>query len=304
MNILKNFLLFAIFLFGIIWLFNFLKLHQLQERYEKALQEHERLLEIDSLNQCTIDSLQIHLDFLRQTIDSLPIGAPLDTILIQDDFGTRKHPIFGNYQMHSGLDMIDTYHDTIYSTASGIVEQSCRNFGYGNCIQIKHAYGFKTKYGHLYKMFVKKGDNIIKGQPIGLMGATGDVTGQHLHYEILHNSNPIDPEPFVRVNATMYHPVEAQCDDNPLITADGSLIDPYNVSDWNWIAVSQDMLVRNGGILNYGDSVLIKGTEHKDGIYYIHDCMNKRAKYKIDFLENIGTPQYRYNNIELYVLGN
>jgi len=138
------------------------------------------------------------------------------------------------------------------------------------------------------------------------MGATGDVTGQHLHYEITHDGKTIDPLPYINcspisVKATMYHPVKAQCDDNPLETADGSIIDPYNVSSWNWIAVSQDMLKKNGGIFNYGDKVYISGT-HKDGLYTIHDCMNRRKTSQIDFLENIGTKQYRYNNIELYAI--
>ena len=117
--------------------------------------------------------------------------------------------------------------------------------------------------------------------------------------KILHKVDSL-PIP-INVRATMYHPVEAQCDDSPLITADGSIIDPYNVSSWNWIAISQDMLIKNGGIFNYGDQVYIKGT-HKDGIYTIHDCMNRRKTHQIDFLENIGTKQYKYNEIDLYVL--
>ncbi len=108
------------------------------------------------------------------------------------------------------------------------------------------------------------------------------------------------PKP-INVKATMYHPVEAQCDDSPLITADGSKICPIEVSDWNWIAVSQDLLKKNGGIFNYGDKVYVRGT-HKDGIYTIHDCMNRRKTFQIDFLENIGTKQYRYDEIELYAL--
>ena len=102
---------------------------------------------------------------------------------------------------------------------------------------------------------------------------------------------------FQQVRATMYHPVEEQCDDTPLITADGSKIDPYKVSNWNWIAVSQHMLTRNGGPLNYGDTVYIFGTEHKDGMYVIKDCMNKRKTNQIDFLESLGTPQYLYDNV-------
>ena len=114
--------------------------------------------------------------------------------------------------------------------------------------------------------------------------------------------NTIDSIPVpINVKATMYHPVEAQCDDSPLITADGSRIHPYKVSDWNWIAVSQDLLKKNGGIFDYGDKVYIKGT-HKDGIYTIHDCMNKRKTFQIDFLESIGTSQYKYDEIEIFAL--
>ena len=114
--------------------------------------------------------------------------------------------------------------------------------------------------------------------------------------------NTIDSIPApIEVKATMYHPVEAQCDDTPLITADGSRICPINVSDWNWIAVSQDLLKKNGGIFEYSDRVYVKGT-HKDGVYTIHDCMNKRKTYQIDILESIGTSQYKYDEVELFVL--
>ena len=88
-----------------------------------------------------------------------------------------------------------------------------------------------------------------------------------LKYEIKELLDQMDSMPdviFEQVRATMYHPVEEQCDDTPLITADGSKIDPYKVSSCNWIAVSQHMLTRNGGPLNYGDTVYIFGTEHKD----------------------------------------
>ena len=123
-----------------------------------------------------------------------------------------------------------------------------------------------------------------------------------LKFEIQNLLNKIDsiPSP-IPVKATMYHPVEAQCDDTPLITADGSRICPINVSNWNWIAVSQDLLKKNGGIFDYGDKVYIKGT-HKDGIYTIHDCMNKRKTFQIDILESIGTSQYKYDEIEIFAL--
>ena len=117
--------------------------------------------------------------------------------------------------------------------------------------------------------------------------------------ELLEQMDSMPDVIFEQVKATMYHPVEEQCDDTPLITADGSKIDPYNVSNWNWIAVSQHMLTRNGGPLNYGDTVYIFGTKHKDGMYIVKDCMHRRKTNQIDFLESLGTPQYRYDNVVL-----
>ena len=281
------------------FLLNYQLKTQLKHKEDKL---EDRLESLDSLH----NQLRVLDSAYHHTFENLPIGPPLDTIAIQDDFGVRKHPIFGKYQMHSGVDMIDTWHDTVYATGRGIVQYSGWNYGYGRCIEIEHMFGFTSKYAHLHKIFVKKGSEVMDGQPIGCMGNTGDVTGQHLHYEISHEGKVIDPMPYIdctpiNVRATMYHPLESQCDASPLVTADGSVIDPYNVSDWNWIAISQDMLLKNGGIFNYGDQVYISGT-HKDGIYTIHDCMNRRKTLQIDFLENVGTKQYRYNEIDLYVL--
>lgn len=282
---------------GYVCFFHFNKMNNTIKEFEGTLEKKEQ----------TVDSLIQRLNYLHEAIDSLPLGSPLDTININNGYGVRRHPIHGRWQMHSGIDLVDSWHDTIYATGSGVVNIAKWNFGYGRYIQINHSLGFKSTYAHLYRSFVVRGDKIIKGQPIGRMGSSGTVTGQHLHYEISHYGKNIDPLPYINcspieVTATMYHPVEEQCDDTPLNTADGSKIDPYKVSNWNWIAVSQDLLWFNGGPFRYGDSVYVCGTPGKDGVYFIHDAMNKRMKSKIDFLENIGTKPYKYKNIELYVL--
>jgi murein DD-endopeptidase MepM/ murein hydrolase activator NlpD len=233
------------------------EIEDLKEEIEINLQDHQ--LDVDSLTQ-QIKSLEL-------TLDSLPMGNPLDTLLIMDSFGTRKHPIFGTWQLHSGIDLIDTYKDTVYATASGISTMATWNAGYGKCITLKHAHGYSSKYAHLDRLFIEKGDSVVKGQPIGTMGSTGAVTGQHLHYEVLYEG----------------------------------IICPISVSEWNWIAVSQDLLKKNGGVFEYGDQVYIEGT-HKDGVYTIRDCMHKRKKNQIDFLESIGTNQYKYDDIKIYNL--
>lgn len=101
-----------------------------------------------------------------------------------------------------------------------------------------------------------------------------------------------------KVTATMYYPVTAQCDDTPDITADQTKIpDIHNCTHLNWIAVSQDLLWFNGGPYRYGDKVIIMNAGHKDGIYTIRDAMNKRFKYKIDFLESVGSRNYKFKNV-------
>ena len=102
----------------------------------------------------------------------------------------------------------------------------------------------------------------------------------------------------IPVTATMYHPVAGQCDDSPDVTGDQSKIpDIHNCTHLNWIAVSQDLLWFNGGPFRYGDKVLIMNAGHKDGLYTVRDAMNKRKKNKIDFLESVGSRQYKYKNV-------
>lgn len=109
----------------------------------------------------------------------------------------------------------------------------------------------------------------------------------------------------IPVTATMYHPVVGQCDDTPDITGDQSKIpDIHNCTHLNWIAVSQDLLWFNGGPFRYGDKVLIMNAGHKDGLYTVRDAMNKRKKNKIDFLESVGSRQYKYKNVLLTRIDN
>ena len=102
-----------------------------------------------------------------------------------------------------------------------------------------------------------------------------------------------------KVVATMYNAVEGQCDADPFITACMYKINPQKASEHKWIAVSRDLLKINGGKLVYGQKVRIVGAGKKSGIYTIADTMNKRFKNKIDILETIGTPIYKYNNVKI-----
>ena len=81
----------------------------------------------------------------------------------------------------------------VYATGEGTVELAGWKQGYGNCIIINHGYNYKTLYGHLSKVRVKKGQNVVRGEVIGDVGSTGKSTGPHLHYEVHLRGKPQNP---------------------------------------------------------------------------------------------------------------
>ena len=153
----------------------------------------------------TIDSLQNviycqeeEINRLYELVDSLPLGPPLDTLILSSKFGWRKNPISGSWKMHSGSDYMAAWKDTVFSTANGLVIKSGWNLGYGRQIRVEHLLGYESSYSHLYKLFVKKGDSVKVGQAIGRAGNSGVVTGPHLHYEVIRNDIKTDPTPYIR----------------------------------------------------------------------------------------------------------
>ena len=105
----------------------------------------------------------------------------------------------------------------------------------------------------------------------------------------------------LKVTVTMYHPVPEQTDSTPNITADGTVFRIENASDYRYIAVSQNMLIRNGGFLDYGDWVVVSAGE-KSGLYQVRDTMHRRWINRIDILESPGVRPYKYNNASLQKL--
>jgi 3D (Asp-Asp-Asp) domain-containing protein len=102
----------------------------------------------------------------------------------------------------------------------------------------------------------------------------------------------------IKVVVTMYHPVPEQTDSTPNITADGTVFRIENASDYRYIAVAQNMLVRNGGFLDYGDWVVVDAGK-KSGLYQVRDTMARRWINRIDILETPGVIPYKYNDASL-----
>ncbi len=95
---------------------------------------------------------------------------------------------------HGGLDINGTLSNATYAVDAGIVTYSGWNSGgYGNMILIDHGNGMITRYAHHSKMYVKVGDQVLKGQTIGMVGSTGRSTGPHLHFELYVNGKRVNP---------------------------------------------------------------------------------------------------------------
>ena len=113
---------------------------------------------------------------------------------ISSYFGHRPDPIYKVTKFHSGMDFSAQLGTEAYATGDGVVcDVEKGHWGYGNMVTVDHGFGYKTRYAHLQKAAVRKGQKVKRGQVVGYIGNTGKTTGVHLHYEVLKNNVQIDP---------------------------------------------------------------------------------------------------------------
>jgi murein DD-endopeptidase MepM/ murein hydrolase activator NlpD len=127
-----------------------------------------------------------------QVLASTPTTAPV-LGLITDGFGMRPDPFTGRKAFHRGLDISARRKTPVLAPADGIVVKTGRNGGLGKTVHVSHGFGYTTVYGHLDKMSVKPGDEIRRGDEIGLLGNSGRSTGPHLHYEVHVDRKAVNP---------------------------------------------------------------------------------------------------------------
>ena len=130
-------------------------------------------------------------------VEPLILRWPVQTTGITSHYGPRQDPISGRPSFHFGLDMAGGNGDTVRASLRGTVIRASAQGGHGKRVVLKHPWGYTTSYSHLSKIFVRPGDPISKGQPIGEVGATGRATGPHLHFELHHNGKHLDPLNFL-----------------------------------------------------------------------------------------------------------
>jgi murein DD-endopeptidase MepM/ murein hydrolase activator NlpD len=157
---------------------------------------------LDNLN--TKISVQTHqktelLDFIekQKSLWSCTASVAPTEGWISSRFGYRVSPFTSKKEFHSGLDISSKTGTGIAAPADGMVSSIQKSDGLGLCVTVNHGYGFQTKYGHLSKVLVSKGQSIKRGQEIALMGNSGRSTGSHLHYEIQINGVPANPERYI-----------------------------------------------------------------------------------------------------------
>lgn len=135
----------------------------------------------------------------NEMLASIPAIQPVSNRELRrmaSGFGYRIHPIYKTRKMHTGMDFSAPVGTDIYATGNGRVVEAEYDRGYGYHVIIDHGFGYQTLYGHMSKMLVKRGQEIKRGEVIGLIGNSGTSTAPHLHYEVIKNGNKINPVNF------------------------------------------------------------------------------------------------------------
>jgi murein DD-endopeptidase MepM/ murein hydrolase activator NlpD len=123
------------------------------------------------------------------------LATPVAVVRVTSSFGMRLHPILGYTRMHQGIDFGGATGTPIYAAGDGVVTRAGWAGGYGNLVQIRHDGAWSTGYGHMSRFAagIRPGVHVHQGEAIGYIGATGEATGPHLHYEVMENGEKINP---------------------------------------------------------------------------------------------------------------
>jgi len=163
---------------------------------------YEKISSVESEAHQRINSykdLSEHIEQERLSYRATPRGWPSPGRLTSH-FGSRRDPITKTREFHYGVDIAGPEGTPVRATADGDVKLAGWYSGYGNLIVIKHAFGYTTRYAHNYRVLVRKGDKIKRGQVVALMGNTGKSSGSHTHYEIWQNNQRRNPFTYLKRN--------------------------------------------------------------------------------------------------------
>jgi murein DD-endopeptidase MepM/ murein hydrolase activator NlpD len=151
-----------------------------------------------------VDRAVARWEGVQNALRALPLGAPVNRVAVMSGFGRRTDPFNGLAAFHSGVDLGGAMSMPVRATAAGRVTFAGTNGGYGRMVEIDHGKGLVTRYAHLSRLQVRRGERVHYGQTIGLMGSTGRSTGVHVHYEVLVDGKPRDPMKFIQAGSYVF----------------------------------------------------------------------------------------------------
>ena len=158
-----------------------------EEASADALRANKLLNQMDRLN------------LYRIAAQKAPFANPIKAAYrFTSKFGPRRDPKTGGRRMHKGVDFAAPNGTPLYATADGVVTHAGWSSGYGRLVKIQHEFGIETRYAHMSKLRAKVGQRVSRGDRIGDMGASGRVTGVHLHYEVRVGGKAVNPMIYIK----------------------------------------------------------------------------------------------------------
>lgn len=187
------------------------RLKEMEKQNEIKLVMSMNSIELENSITGTINNLMLRMAYQEKSFNditvfiknkeellaSTPAIQPVsnsDLKRVASGFGYRIDPVYKTVKYHAGLDFSAPQGTPIYATANGVVRIAGNlGNGFGNHVVVNHGYGYETLYGHMFRIKVKNGTRVKRGEIIGWVGSTGKSTGPHCHYEVHKNGRPLDP---------------------------------------------------------------------------------------------------------------
>ncbi len=166
-------------------------------RLESARQDIEKLLRQARLQRTEYEEIVSRLEAANEKVRTTPSLRPVNVGFVSSRFGWRMDPLSGRRTMHRGVDFSARLGTPVVATADGVVTYSGVWQMYGNVVEISHGNGFVTRYCHLQRRLVSRGQRVTRGDVVGRVGSTGRSTSPHLHYEVEQGGERVDPMRFV-----------------------------------------------------------------------------------------------------------
>ncbi|MFC1495705.1 M23 family metallopeptidase [Thermodesulfobacteriota bacterium] len=168
-------------------------LKKLVRLYHQSLDNIDTAISVETLEKTELyEFMENQKSMLSCTPSIWPVKG-----WVNNGYGWRKSPFTGEREFHKGLDIAAKKGSPIIVSADGYVSIAGYDNSFGNYVIISHGYGYKTRYGHMDKILVKKGQAVKRGDKIGLVGSTGRSTGSHLHYEVFVEGVQVNPKRYI-----------------------------------------------------------------------------------------------------------